>query len=177
MPEAKRETWSFDHLYKALFVEKKCRQCSWLTLSWKFGLDPMLQRNWTTSTCPYRAATWSAVSPDCNHRRTWQSNSLCHTMIHTACTLCAAWMPWILHGILLPLPCPATQLHQQSLLAGCTWQTQHHLAGMLFLQGFIFPELIFPLYLFQITDTMGFLSNMRRELCVQLLKHMSHFYS
>lgn len=153
-------------------------QCSWLTLSWKFGLDPMLQRNWTTSTCPYRAATWRAVSPDCNDRRTCQCNFLCHTMICTACTPCTAWMPCILHGILLPLHRPATQLHQQSSQADYTWQTHHQPAGRLFLQRLSFSRTYFP-SLFVLDHSHDGISEQYEEeaVCAIVLKQMSHFYS
>lgn len=142
-------------------------QCSWLTLSWKFGLDPMLQRNWTTSTCPYRAATWRAVSPDCNYRRTCQCNSLCHTTIYTACTLEAECPQSCIGYCSLSIAQPHNSNSRAYKLVVWDRHTTNWQGGYFF-KGFLFPELIFLLYLFQIRATMGFLSNMRRKLCVQL---------
>lgn len=163
MPEAISETWSFDHLHKALFIEKKAdsihnspclESLDWIQCYRETEPHPHAhtelprgERSPRTAITGEHASVISCVMP---------------------CALCTAWMPESCKGYSsLSTPQPLSSISRAYKLPvrdrhTTTWQVGYFFAGSLF------PELIFLLYLFQITTTMGFLNNPGRRLCVQL---------
>lgn len=176
MPEAKGETWSFDHLHKALLVEKNadsvldspCLE----SLDWSQCYRETEPHPHVHTELP-RGERSPRTAITGEHARV-----MCHPVIYTACTPHTAWMPWILHRTLLPLRSPATQLRQQSLQTGCTWQTHHHLAVRLFLQRLSLSRTYFPTLFVPDHSHNGISEQYEEEtVCANVLKHTTHFYS
>lgn len=139
MPEAKGETLSFDHLHKALFVEKNADSV----------LDSPCLESLDWSQCYRETEPHPHVHTELPRgERSPQTaitgehaRVMCHLVIYTACTPRTAWMPWILHRTLLPLYSPATQLRQQSLQTGCTWQAPPPVSQIISSKAFSFQNL------------------------------------
>lgn len=176
MPEAISETWSFDHLHKALFIEKKAdsvhdspclESLDWIQCYRETEPHPHAhtelprgERSPRTAITGEHANVISCVMP-------WY---------HCLCTV-HSLNAWVLHGILLPLHGPATQFHQQSLQTACTRQTHHHGTGRLFLWRLSFSRTYFST-IFVPDHNHHRISEQYTEeaVCAIVLKQMSHFY-
>lgn len=167
MPEAKSETWRFDHLYKALFVEQECsvhdspclESLDWIQCYRETEPHPHAhtelprgERSPQTAMTGERASVISCVTP-------WYALPV-HRVQPECPASCTGYSS-------LSTAQPHSSISRAHKLTVCDRHTTNRQVGYFF-RGFLFPELTFLVYLFQITATMGFLSNMRRKLCVQL---------